>query len=120
MQADGYVLDFTAPVFGESLIGAGSIHRIQRKMFQKPLASMSEAHDDLSREGDFYVLPNPKLTSEFMEKLANSPAMGDLEGICMGWFKKPPKSIPGKLKMVNDLGEIVTIALSSIKVTGAW
>ena len=120
VQADEYVFDFTAPVYSDSLATAGYSQIVPRKMFQKPLSIMSESPKHMEKEGDFYFAPNPQLTVDFFAKLGAKPAMEDLAKICMGWFKKPPKTIPDNLRMMNDLGKVTSITLSRLKLTGAW
>lgn len=120
IQSEGYIVDFTAPVFRESLKEQGLPYGIPRRMFQKPLKLMSGAHDRLKSEGDFYVEPNIELTNEMIAKFLKSPAARDLGNVCMQWFVKPPSKIMNEIKMINDLGEITTMLLTDISVEGTW
>lgn len=49
---DGYLLDFTAPLYREYTEQAGKKCLIPRKMFQKKLTRMSISYHELQREGD--------------------------------------------------------------------
>jgi hypothetical protein len=120
VQAEGCVVDFTAPVYRESIEKLGYTYKIPRKMFQKPFQLMARAHDHLAREGDFYIEPNVDLTNEMMARFFSSHAARDLGEVCMTWFTKPPKRINEKMKMSNDLGKITSMLLTDIEVSGAW
>lgn len=120
IHAEGYVVDFTAPVYRESLEKLGLAYKIPRKAFQKRTELMASAHDHLAHEGDFFVEPNVDLTNEMMARFFRSYAARDLGEVCMAWFAKPPKQINEEMKMINDLGEITSMLLTDIEVSGAW
>ncbi len=120
VQANGYAIDFSAPVYGESLTAAGSSLRIERRMFRKAMNRMATSHDSLAREGDFHLSPNPELTLEILRRASAKPATNDLAHVCMSWYRKPPRGIQSQFKMVNDLGEVTSISLTDLRVSGAW
>ncbi len=120
VEADGHVIDFTAPTYRESLENPDISSKIPRKMFQKPLTSMATSLDSLTREGDFYLARNPDLTTNLLQRFVAKPAPMDLAEICLTWFKKPPTKTSPKMSMSDDLGKVVHMRLPSIAVPSSW
>ena len=120
VQCENYAIDFTSPVYQESLSGVGCSHTIPRKRFQKHFSRMSKSHLELLKEGDFYLHPNINLTSELLFDFSSSFAATDLASICLKWFERAPKKMLPELSMINDLQEITKIKLSKMKLSGAW
>ncbi len=120
IECEGYVIDFTAPVFRESLSEIGQLLPISRKMFQKPLSQMACSWTELHKEGDFWLMPNAELTSMLLQRFLAKPAPSDLANVCLQWFKRAPKKTPESLSMINDLGEITKMKLANIRLSAAW
>lgn len=117
---DGYVLDFTAPLYREYTKQAGNKCLIPRKMFQKKLELMSASYHELDQEGDFYVKPNLELTQSRLIECTECHNNPDLLNLCLHWFKKAPHKIDSKLLTINEMGKGVIINLNKIKILGKW
>lgn len=117
---EDFIIDFMSPLFKEASFDAGLISNVPRKMFQKPSELMSDSFNNLMHEGDFYLEPNIELTKSLFQGLAEKPANADLAEICMHWFKKPPKKMLSTFSMVNDLGRLTNMKLSSLPIEGTW
>jgi hypothetical protein len=120
IETENHIIDFTAPVYREYLEKAGVKVDIPRKMFQKQKLEMSPSQQELRRSGDYFVVPNRHLSAVSLKKAQQSPAVGDLARVCLEWFKRPPKSIPNSLVIMNDLGEKTNIQLTKLAIVGAW
>ncbi len=119
IECEGYVIDFTAPVFRESLSEVGQQLQIPRKMFQRPLSKMAKSWTELNSAGDFWLTPNVELTAIALRRFLEKPAPSDLANVCLHWFKKNSKT-PESLSMINDLGEITEMKLANIRLSEAW
>jgi hypothetical protein len=120
VECDGFLIDFTAPVFRESLAQAGKNLSIQRKMLQKPFTTMADSVNDLKQEGDFCLYPDQSLTNQLLKSFLEKPAPSDLANICLHWLQKPVTKTPTDLSMVNDLGERTDMTLPNINLQAAW
>jgi hypothetical protein len=120
LLCDGYIVDFMAPLFRESLQAIGLTGNCSRKMFQKPLRAMTDSPLLMCKPGDFYMLPNVELTRKTLDEFYASDEANDLLNICMHWYKKPPKKIDRQLSMQSNDGEITHMTLSELSVVGAW
>ncbi|WP_158590369.1 DUF2026 family protein [Noviherbaspirillum cavernae] len=117
---DGHVIDFTAPLFRESLQARGVAGNHARKMFQKPLQSLADSPLLMREPGDFYMLPNVDLTREILEKFFARDDAADLLNVCTHWYRKPPKDIPREASMARNDGSETRMTLSGISLVGAW
>lgn len=117
---DRHIIDFTAPLFPESLQTLIPGATCSRKMFQKPLESMAESPLLLRQPGDFYLLPDVDLTRHILEEFASSTGYRDLVDVCAHWYKKPPKNIPRQLSMQGNDGVISERRLSTLSLVGNW
>ena len=120
VECEGFLIDFTAPVFRESFAESGQQLAINRQMLQKPLSQMASTVNDLSSEGDFWLLPNPELSNELLAKFLQKPAPSDLAKVCLSWVAKPSKKTPEVFAMMNDLGEVSNMKLPNIHLVSAW
>lgn len=120
IQCEGYVIDFMAPVFKESLQSKGYINNVPRKMFQKKLTNMSSNWDELMEEGDFYHLPNIDLTKDILQSFMSKHSNKDLLNVCLSWYTKPPKAILNTLGLMSDDGTRVNMKLNKLELVGAW
>lgn len=120
VQADGYVMDFMAPVYQELLAAAGHTLMVPRLMFQKPLTSMAESPTALHVPGDFRLEPNLALTRELLQQFMNKPALNNLSQVCVDWYQKPPKALGTDLSLHGEAGEEGKIRLSKLQLSGAW
>lgn len=120
IQCEGYIVDFMAPIFRESLKTSGHDNAVARKMFQKKLVNMAPSPNEMSMAGDFYHLPDIQLTQDMLQSFMQKNSNKDLLKVCMTWYKKPPKPIPQVLGLQSDDGKSVNMNLCKVELTGAW
>lgn len=120
VEADGWVVDFMAPLFQEMLASLGHARNLGRKMFQKPTAASIGSQLELEKEGAFYCEPNPELTMQLVHGFTETPAYVDLVGIAVKWFQPPPKKMIETIGIGNARGEVKPVRLSPLRVGGAW
>lgn len=117
---EGYIIDFMAPVFRESLHAIGVKENCSRKMFQKPLESMADSRLLMRTPGDFFLLPNVELTRQILEEFHSHEANNELLKLCVQWYKKPPRSMPSQISIQNNTGLTSMLNLSDLSLTGVW
>ncbi|RYU68138.1 DUF2026 domain-containing protein [Aliivibrio finisterrensis] len=121
VEVDGWLIDFMAPEFPNVLKGIDATCNVQRKMMQKPLDSMVENADKLTKAGDFLLLPNMDVTNAIMANMEKKPAYIDLIEICSRWYNKKPSKMLKEIKTSDGKGHLRTINTNGIKsLSGAW
>jgi hypothetical protein len=120
IEAKGTIIDFTAPLFQESMRNYGHDVVVPPKMFQKPKAEMSQSPLALQNEGDFYLNPNPELAQEIYQRFFNKAAAGDLANVVLHYYCRPPKPLPKNMGMRDDLGNTYMINLRGPRIMGVW
>ena len=120
VQCDDWVIDFMAPLFPEAAKDVGLTGNIPRKMFQRRITSMAGSLEELSKVGDYYLVPNLELTNQLQKGLLEKPANVDLEYIASMWFKKTPKKIQKEIPISDQTGKLTLAKLSRITLEGAW
>jgi len=120
IMCDDYILDFTAPLFRESLQALGSAGSCSRKMFQKPRSAMSDSPLLMHEPGDFHMLPNVDLTRKILSEFFANERNNDLVKTCAHWYRKPPKDILRQATMTSNDGTVSHLTLSSLSLVGAW
>ncbi|QSX32501.1 DUF2026 family protein [Shewanella avicenniae] len=119
IETENNIIDFTAPEYREALNQAGSPNLIERKMFQKQRSSACVSPDNMVNIGDFFFEENSALTALLLKNMFELPAAHDLAKISLEWCKKSRKKI-SNFEIINDLGEVTTIAPISNRLVGAW
>ena len=117
---EGYVIDFMAPLFRESLQAKGIAGNCPRKMFQKPRETMVDSPLLMRKPGDFYMLPNVELTRKTLEEFFARNDAEVLLNICMHWYRKPPRDIARHLSIERNDGSVTQMTLSGLPLVGAW
>jgi hypothetical protein len=120
IEADGWVVDFMAPLFQEMLASKGHARNLGRKMFQKPVAESIGSQLELEQEGAFYCEPNPELTKQLIHGFTETPAYVDLVNISVKWYRPLPKKMVDTIGIGNARGEVKPVRLSPLRVGGAW
>lgn len=120
IMCDGYIIDFTAPLFRESLQAMGASGACSRKMFQKPRSAMSDSPLLMREPGDFHMLPNVDLTRNMLSDFLASERNNDLVKTCSHWYRKPPKDISRQATMTSNDGKVSQLTLSGLSLVGAW
>ena len=119
VECDGWAIDFMAPLFGDALRQLQPDIRVSKRMFQRPLSTMTDTVD-LRKGGDFLLLPNPVLTAAVLARALRKPATGDLAEICAHWYRPTPKRIDERLAMGSDDGSVSTLQMKLPQLSGAW
>ncbi|MDC9719333.1 MAG: DUF2026 family protein [Gammaproteobacteria bacterium] len=124
VEADGWLIDFMAPLFPVLVKRAGKDAKIDAWMMQKPMAKAKKTLGELRHQGDFYVLENDALASQKMSQLVNEKAHIQRGKLAVDWFVKAPKKMPSPLNVnyegAQDAGKKKLIAYKSFLVSGAW
>ncbi|MBN8727001.1 MAG: DUF2026 family protein [Xanthomonadales bacterium] len=119
VQTEHHIIDFMAPIFKGSAQGKGYDIAVPRKMFQRLISEEADSIDSLSKPGDYFTLPNPELTEEFIESFFERGPDTDLLCACDGWFKKHPKKLDD-IALLDDCGKIYKLVLAAPAISGAW
>lgn len=117
---EGYIIDFMAPLFRESLQADGVADGCSRKMFQKSLQSMADSRLLMQAPGDFFLLPNVDLTRRVLDEFFSSEENTDAVRVCEQWYRKPPKEIPRKISVQGSESISTPMTLSNVSLTGVW
>ncbi len=119
VQTEHHVIDFMAPIFTESDQGKGHGITVPRKMFQRLISEEADSIDSLAKPGDYFTLPNPELTEEFIGDFFERDPDTDLLLACDRWFKKHPKKL-NDMALLDDLGKMHKLVLAAPAISGAW
>jgi hypothetical protein len=92
VECDGWLIDFMAPIMGQSLREDGCTFAVSRKMLQKRLASRQPTLRAIQHEGEFFCCSDPSLAESILD--SQGVQFEDLVKVCMAWFRKPPKALP--------------------------
>jgi hypothetical protein len=119
IEAQGVIVDFMAPLFGDAMQSVDSTLTVPRRMFQKPSSLAGHSFDALKEDGDFLLQPNGALAEQLFQAFMNRPGSMDFLHVCLTWYVKPPQPLPD-MSMVNDLGEVYPLVLKSPPLQGSW
>lgn len=120
VECNGYVVDFMAPLFHESLRASGHQCSIPRRMFQRPIDQMDPMFTHFTHEGAFHLVPDLEQSKAMLANFNARPASTDLANVCSSWYKRPPKRIRDTLDMQDDLGKITKLKLHGPEISGVW
>lgn len=124
VEADGWLIDFMAPLFPVLVKHAGQNAKIDPWMMQKSMAKAKKSLTDLQHQGDFFVLENDTLASQKMSQLVTQKAHIQRGKLALDWFVKAPKKMPSPLHVTyaggQDAGKKKLVAYKSFLVSGAW
>jgi len=122
IECNGFIVDFMAPVFQESLLAAGIACTVPRRMFQRRRIHMAASLDDTKRgpAGAFHVQRNAELTTTRNSSFGHNELESGLASVCLHWFKRPPKRIEAALRVVNEHGDAQILQLHGPAIVGAW
>jgi hypothetical protein len=120
VETQYHVIDFTAPVYQKYFDKMKMNITLPSKMFQKKKDAMASSWQELYSEGDYFVYGDEGLTKHFYGKALETRAIEDLANICFRWFTPPPRKIEKSMKMMNDLGELIEVRLTTMPIVGVW
>jgi hypothetical protein len=118
--ADGFAIDFMAPIFDDTVRSGGRSEKVPVRMFQKRLSDMTPTPLVMTEEGDFHLSSDLDLSAQLLDGWLARPGNGDLVEICLHWYRRPPKTIPSTLGIGSNDGEVITANLRSLVLSGAW
>jgi hypothetical protein len=120
IECEGVIVDFMAPLFEQSLKTYGHMASVPPRMFQKPHSEMAPSISDLYKEGDFYVKPDSELALDVFKGFSTNLGVIDLANIVLHWYRRPPKPLPSRMGMGDDLGNVHPLELKGPRITGVW
>jgi hypothetical protein len=89
-------------------------------MFQKQLSTMAASMHELKYPGDFFLMPDPELTTEVLNDMLADSFFTALLEATVNWYRRPPAAMPRKV-IVRAGGEDTFVArLGKITLSGAW
>jgi hypothetical protein len=89
VEADGYAVDFMAPVFPEAVAALGIQASVPRLMFQRPLSKMKASPFRFAENGDFWLLENVSLAAR-LAPFYDSKQYQHLVDACLDWYRPLP------------------------------
>lgn len=117
VDADGWLIDFMAPKFGE----IRKTHFTARpRMFQRRSSEMAAHPNDMTHAGDFFLNHNPELSESIMMPVVEQLGIQDLAKLCSQWFRKTPKSIQMTVASVDQNGKMRPATLKAVSIKSNW
>jgi hypothetical protein len=116
VEADGWVIDFMAPIFPQTM----SDPSIPARMFQKPLSRMAASINDLGHSGDFFYRHEQEAMARRFADWQKHAAIGDLATIAVQWFRKSPKHMSDSLSVERQNGKVSNVPLAGNMLSGSW
>lgn len=120
VQTPTHIVDFTAPIYPEAFAQAAPDITLPRKMLQKRISDECSNLNAVNEIGDFVTYPDPALTNELIERFMNRPVNSDLIQVADHWFGNRRAKQASTNRMMNDLGEVISLTLPPIAANGAW
>lgn len=120
VQCEGWVVDFMAPLFHESLSDYGMDWSIPRRMFQRRASESGLTPRDLEQGAPFVVREFAERTRAMQAAFDAQAASGDLCRICTYWYRKAPKRMESHLDMGDSAGAVIRLKLHGPPIAGAW
>ena len=117
IEAAGWIVDLTAPLFDEMAPSERKGTAVPRLMFQKLATGNLE---NMNTPGAYLHRSNPQLTASLMGEFWQKPAHADLISICEQWYERPPKKIAPSIGIGDQHGRVKQVPLSRFRVGGAW
>lgn len=120
IEADGWMIDFMAPLFRDKLKSMSKSVSCESRMFQKPLDAMCSSVEELSHSGDFLVMKDENFSNEIIDDFFSYHMNMDLAEICSAWYRKPPFKMAKVAGIVNNKGQLRNISLRHRNILGSW
>ena len=124
VEADGWMIDFMAPLFPVLVKRSGKEAQIEAWMMQKPMAKAKKTLAAVQNQGDFLLIKNDSLASQKMSQMVTEKAHIQRGKLAVDWFVKAPKKMPSPLNVkfegAQDVSKKKLIAYKSFLVSGSW
>jgi hypothetical protein len=118
VECDGWLIDFMAPIMGVALKEDGIPFNVPSKMLQKRLEDRQPHLHAIQLQGEFFCAHDPALANDILE--GQGLMFQDLVGICMAWFRKPPKPLPSIGMGGNGIDAPKPLVLKAPAIIGVW
>ena len=124
VEADGWMIDFMAPLFPVLVKRSGKEAQIEPWMMQKPMAKAQKTLAAVQNQGDFLLVKNDSLASQKMSQMVTEKAHIQRGKLAVDWFVKAPKKMPSPLNVkfegAQDANKKKLIPYKSFLVSGSW
>ena len=124
VEADGWMLDFMAPLFPVLVKRAGKEAKVEPWMMQKSMAKVKKSLSSVNQQGDFLLLENNSLGSLKMSQMVTEKAHIQRGKLALDWFVKTPKKMPSPLQVTykdgQPNGKSKLVTYSSFLINGSW
>ena len=124
VEADGWVIDFMAPLFPVLVKRSGKEAKIEPWMMQKPVTKAKNTLADVQNQGDFLLVKNDSLASQKMSQMVTEKSHIQRGKLAVDWFVKAPKKMPSPLNVkfagAQDASKTKLIPYKSFLVSGSW
>lgn len=117
VEANGWLLDFMAPKFGQ-IKRTG--FTAQPRMFQRRVSEMTVHPNDMTRAGDFFLMHNTELSDSLLMPIVEHLGIQDLARLCSQWFRKAPKTIPITAATMDQNGKMRPVTLKAVSIKSNW
>lgn len=120
VEAEGWLIDFMAPVFPQLMIEIGHSKPCERKMMQKRFPLVASSTGYLQAVGDYICVPDLKHTNEILSDFRSKQKNADLAQISANWFKRPPKKMLKEIPISDGNGKVNRVQLIGGMLDGIW
>ena len=124
VEADGWMIDFMAPLFPVLVKRSGKEAQIEPWMMQKPMEKAKKTLAAVQNQGDFLLVKNDSLASQKMSQMVTEKPHIQRGKLAVDWFVKAPKKMPSPLNVkfegAQDVSKKKLIAYKSFLVSGSW
>ena len=117
VECDGWLIDFMAPIMGDSLLADGHPRKVPRRMLQKRLEDRQGDPRHIQHEGEFYVRHDSVLMAQLLDQ--QGVQFGDLIKVCQAWFRRPPKPLK-EILLGDSGGPPRKLVLRAPEIDGVW
>ncbi len=119
VEVEGWLIDFSSPLYREILFSIGVVNRCGRKVFQKLLVEASGTCE-LKSIGSFYCLADSSPSNDTISIFNTDQVFIDLKRISLDWYIAPPKDLKEGPIIGRSKGGCNQVAPSSLMVSGFW
>lgn len=117
VQCNGWLIDFMAPIMGDSLRADGHDWQVPRRMLQKPLRARQADPRHIQHRGEFYAHHDSALADRLLN--AQGIQFEDLTNVCLAWYRRPPKSLK-QMALGDSHGAPRQLILRAPAIDGVW
>lgn len=117
VEVDGWIIDFSAPLFGDMVSEEQAGAKIPSFMFQKIDVPSSP---DMTIPGVYFHNPDSELSHKMKSAFVDREINMEYITLCFKWYKPFPAEMPSLKQLSMETGEISEIKLSPHRIIGAW